>query len=66
MKLAHLYDLKPRDLAKKIINEIMTNVRSGFSYSGARSIKELQELAVFAQQTSLTHKEGNPHIFNRR
>lgn len=47
----------------KIVNEIMTNVRSGLSYSGARSIKELQELAVFAQQSNSTHKEGSPHIF---
>jgi IMP dehydrogenase len=47
----------------KIINEIMTNVRSGLSYSGARNLTELKELAVFAKQSSSTSKEGNPHIF---
>lgn len=49
----------------KVINEIMSNVRSGMSYSGANTLKELIENAVFRRQTSSSHVEGNPHIFNR-
>jgi len=49
----------------KVINEIMSNVRSGMSYSGASNLLELKELAVFRKQTSSSHTEGNPHIFNK-
>lgn len=48
-----------------VINEIMSNVRSGMSYSGSRSIEELQNNAIFKIQTSASHIEANPHIFNR-
>ena len=50
----------------RIVNEIMSNVRSGMSYSGARSLSELKEKAVACRQTSASHAEGNPHIFNRK
>jgi|11_taG_2_1085331.scaffolds.fasta_scaffold04659_6 IMP dehydrogenase len=50
----------------KVINEIMSNVRSGMSYTGARSLKELREEAIAIIQTNSSHSEGNPHIFNRR
>ena len=49
----------------KVINEIMSNVRSGMSYSGANTLNELIENAVFRRQTTSSHVEGNPHIFNR-
>jgi len=49
----------------KVINEIMSNVRSGMSYSGANTLQELIDNAVFRKQTSSSHVEGNPHIFNR-
>ena len=49
----------------KVINEIMSNVRSGMSYSGANSLQELYNNAVFRKQTLSSHTEGNPHIFNR-
>ena len=49
----------------KVINEIMSNVRSGMSYSGARSIDELQTNAIAILQTASSKIEGNPHIFNR-
>jgi IMP dehydrogenase len=49
----------------KVINEIMSNVRSGMSYSGANSLQELYNNAVFRKQTPSSHMEGNPHIFNR-
>ena len=51
--------------AYKVINEIMSNVRSGMSYSGAQTLEELRNNAVFRRQTSSSHVEGNPHIFNR-
>jgi len=50
----------------KVINEIMSNVRSGMSYSGANSLQELKELSVFRRQTNSSHVEGNPHIYNRK
>jgi IMP dehydrogenase len=50
----------------KVINEIMSNVRSGMSYSGARNILELQEESIAIIQTSSSHVEGNPHILNGR
>ncbi|MAH43874.1 guanosine monophosphate reductase [archaeon] len=49
----------------KVVTEIMSNVRSGMSYSGASSIKELQELAIFYRQTSNSHNEGMPHIYRK-
>ena len=49
----------------KVINEIMSNVRSGMSYSGANTLQQLIDSAVFRRQTSSSHVEGNPHIFNR-
>lgn len=49
----------------KVVNEIMSNVRSGMSYSGASNLKELYENAVFRRQTTSSHAEGNAHIFNR-
>ena len=49
----------------KVVNEIMSNVRSGMSYSGANTLNELIENAIFRKQTISSHTEGNPHIFNR-
>ena len=43
----------------------MSNVRSGMSYTGSRSLKSLQDDAIAIIQTSSSHAEGNPHIFNR-
>ena len=50
----------------KVINEIMSNVRSGISYSGASSLQELKEISCFVKQTASSHTEGNPHIYNRK
>lgn len=50
----------------KVVNEIMSNIRSGMSYSGARTIAELHKSAIFKIQSSSSHVEGNPHIFNRK
>ena len=50
----------------KVVNEIMSNVRSGMSYSGVTSLKELRESSIAVIQTTSSHAEGNPHIFNKR
>jgi IMP dehydrogenase len=44
-----------------VINNIVGNVKSGFSYSGARNIKELRENAEFVKQTSSGIHEGMTH-----
>jgi len=58
--------VKYKGTASKVINEIMSNVRSGMSYSGARSIEEFKEKAIVRLQTPSSNNEGNPHIFNRK
>ncbi len=47
------------------INELQKNICSGLSYSGARTIKELQQNAIFQIQTLSSHNEGLPHILKR-
>ena len=49
----------------KVLNEIMSNVRSGMSYSGANTLDELRKFAEFRRQTNSSNIEGNAHIFNR-
>ena len=50
----------------KVITEITSNIRSGMSYSGARSLSELRSNALFIRQTVNSHSEGLPHIYNRK
>ena len=50
----------------KVVNEIMSNVRSGMSYSGVSNLDQLRSDSIAAMQTSSSHTEGNPHIFNRK
>ena len=50
----------------KVVGEIMSNVRSGMSYSGVLSLKELRQEAIAVIQTSSSQAEGNPHIYNRK
>lgn len=47
----------------KVIREIMSNVRSGMSYSGARNLQELRDKARFVLQTSASSVESGPHIY---
>ena len=58
--------VKYKGTVSKVVNEIMSNVRSGMSYSGASSLEELREKAEMRKQTSNSNIEGNPHIFNRK
>lgn len=45
-----------------ILEKMKTNIRSGFSYSGARNQKELREKSSFIQQSSSSKIESGTHI----
>jgi IMP dehydrogenase len=47
---------------KKVIEDIVRNVKSGFAYCGARNIKELREKAEFIKITSIGREESMPPI----
>ena len=49
----------------EVLNEMVTGIRSGLSYSGARSIQELQAKARFIRQTSAGAIESSTHIKGR-
>jgi IMP dehydrogenase len=44
-----------------IIERLSANIRSGFSYAGAKNINELWKNAKFIQITSMGHRESGPH-----
>jgi len=48
-----------------VLNDLARGIRSGLSYSGARSIRELQEKARFIKQTSSGQLESAAHILKR-
>jgi len=48
--------------AGDILLELQRGIRSGLSYSGARTIKELQQKAQFIRQTSSGQTESSTHI----
>jgi len=45
-----------------VLDELERGIRSGLSYSGARSIGELQARAKFLRQTSSGQRESGTHI----
>jgi len=47
-----------------VLESIKENVASGLSYSGARTIKELQEKATFIKQSYAGAVESSTHILN--
>ena len=49
-----------------IVADLTRGMRSGLSYSGARSIEELQAKAEFILQTSSGLSEGATHILSRK
>jgi IMP dehydrogenase len=49
-----------------IINQLENGIRSGFSYSGARTITELWSKAKFVRQTSAGTRESDTHILTRK
>ena len=48
-----------------VLRELERGIRSGLSYSGARSIRELQAKAVFLRQTISGQTESTTHILKR-
>jgi len=48
--------------ARIILHEMERGLRSGFSYSGARSLPELQAKCVFTRQTAAGMRESSTHI----
>ena len=49
-----------------ILADLRGGIRSGMSYSGARTIEELQAKATFIRQTSAGRGESYTHILSRR
>jgi IMP dehydrogenase len=47
-----------------VLGDLERGIRSGLSYSGARTIHELQDKAVFMRQTNAGQIESSTHIFN--
>jgi IMP dehydrogenase len=48
-----------------VLRELERGIRSGFSYSGARSLTELREKAQFVVQTGAGLRESSTHILAR-
>lgn len=48
-----------------VFSDLCGGIQSGLSYSGARTIKELQQKAVFVKQTSAGQAESHTHILAR-
>ena len=55
-----------RGSVRNIIKDLERGIRSGLSYSGARSISELQNVANFIKQTSAGLGESRTHILGRQ
>jgi len=54
-----------RGSAKGMLENIAGGIRSGLSYSGARSLEELRSKSTFILQTSSGQVESNTHILRR-
>ena len=55
-----------RGPVRKILEDIERGVRSGFSYSGARDLRQLQSKAQFIIQTTSGLSESRTHITTRK
>ena len=51
--------------AKEIIEQLDNGIRSGFSYSGCRSITEFWAKARFVEQSPASMRESDTHILHR-
>lgn len=49
-----------------IVSDLERGIRSGLSYSGARTIEELQAKAQFVEQSSMGAGESSTHITDRK
>lgn len=50
-----------RGKAREVLNQLVGGLQSGMSYSGAQSLEELQEKAIFLRMTGAGLKESGPH-----
>ena len=48
-----------------VVHDLLQNVRSGLSYSGARNVTQLQARAEFIVQSSASQVESSTHILRR-
>jgi IMP dehydrogenase len=55
-----------RGSVTKILEDLERGIRSGFSYSGARSLKEFQSVAKLLRQTPAGMGESRTHIVGRK
>jgi IMP dehydrogenase len=55
-----------RGPVQPLLEDLERGLRSGFSYSGARSMSELRSKAVFIRQTSAGFGESKTHINTRK
>ena len=55
-----------RGTVKKILEDLETGIRSGFSYSGATTLTQLHSRARFIRQTPSGIKESDTHITTRK
>jgi len=54
-----------RGSVRPILSDLERGIRSGFSYSGARSIEEMHLKAEFIRQTAAGQSESGTHILTR-
>lgn len=50
---------------KYVVDDLVNGVRSGLSYTGARSIEEFQSRVQFIEQTAAGQSESSTHILKR-
>ena len=54
-----------RGPVKNVVQDIMGGIRSGLTYCGASTIKDLQRKAQFMEITPAGRIEGTPHAIGR-
>src|SRR5688572_26236727 len=50
-----------RGRAREVLNQLVGGLQSGMSYSGAHSVEEFQQKAIFVRMTGAGLKESGPH-----
>jgi len=51
---------------KDVVNDLLQNIRSGLSYTGARNITQLQAKAEFITQSAASQVESSTHILRSK
>jgi IMP dehydrogenase len=54
-----------RGSVKEVVLDIMGGIRSGLTYCGAETIKDLQRKAQFMEITPAVRVENSPHAIGR-